>query len=97
MRATLCLAAMLLVCLEDKVIGSRGHKNECTCTTNQLVECDINPRFSITKKNEHYYLTIWLRLCSNDQCLDVPQIEEEIEWKDYNHICEHWQFLTGQG
>ena len=93
MRATLCLAAMLLVCLEEKVNGLGHHKHKCT--TNQLVECDINPRFNITKKNEHYYLIIWL--CSNDQCPDVPQIEEEIEWKDYNHICDHCWSLIGQG
>ena len=68
-RATLCLAAMLLVCLVDKVNGLWHHRHECT--TNRLVERDINPRFNITKGNDYYYLTI-LWLCSNDQWLDVP-------------------------
>ena len=87
----LCLAAMLLVCLEVKVIG--GHE----CTMDRLVECDINPRLNITKSKHYYYL--FILMCSNQPCsyTDVPEILNNIKWMECNKVCEHCQSLTGQG
>ena len=88
-RATLCL---LLVRLEDKVTSV----HECN-PMNRLVDCEINPRLTITKSNHYYYLSILM--CSNQPCsyTDVPEILNYIQWMECNRVCENRQSLTRQG
>ena len=94
MRAIICIAALLLVCLKVKVVDTMYK-----CSRNQLVDCDNNNRLNIAKSNHFYYLSI--PMCSNEQCAtNVPEIVDGIQWIHCNDICRYCNKLlmaVGQG
>ena len=67
MRAIICVAALLLVCLDVKVTGMYD------CTKKQLEHCDANPGINITKSERSYYLEI-IRIFFNNQCIYMSEI-----------------------
>ena len=92
MRAIICIAALLLVCLKVKVVDTMY---KCSKNQPRLVDCDNSTRLDITKNDDFYYLSI--PMSSNDQCAtDVPETVDGIQWIHCNDICKYCKMAVGQ-